>query len=832
MKTTRCLTESRRSLIRPEILAGVALLLCGKWAAYGNNNSDAFFTETFDNSAEVGSTWHGQTYTLIGHGSGTALSVTNTAPTDSKYLTATLPAAACNGRRLTITGQVKATNVSPPPLSYNGVKLTIHYTTADGQSFNPQAVIGHGTFDWKQVYLEVALPANVTALTMVIGLESASGTACFDEIRVESDPIAYVETFDDPAEVGAHWQGQPYTLASHGSGSALSVTNTAATDSKYATASLPVAACNGRRLLITGQVKAINVSQPPHSYSGVKFMIHYITADGQNVYPQAVVDYGTFDWKHVYLVAVLPTNVTSIVLTVGLELASGTVEFDNVQVESTPMLYSEYFDDAGVASRWTNTSVYSLVAHGGGQAMQFTAATAGVGPFAVQSLPYAALRGQTVTLQAMVKAGISAKPASYNGVVVELKCGHPDGTFTYPQLGVGAGTFDWTKCSTQITIPPDIVSLQLVLGLEDVTGTATIDDVMIKGDAFTPYWTNPTPNYVGHSVPRLRGTMVNNENITASDLSVLASWNANLVRWPLGGAGSTYADGLDLADYDDVLAQEEAALDAMLPNLAAHGMAVTLDLHALSQHEFDSATNQQKLIDTWRGLAARYKDGGASPYGHAVWAYDIMNEPDDNPWTDDLLTLSELSELVALNIRDVDPTKTIVVEPYGGAITAVNDQGKPVGIGYLKPVRTGNVVYSVHYYSPTAYVTQGLNTTLAYTPVTYPGPIGSVTWNSAQMRAYVQPVVDFQNQYQVSIYIGEFSVIRWAPGGAEFLSDCVNVWESLGWDWSYHCFREWEGWDLEVDDSLPHDEGTRTLTPTDRQTVITNGFAPNVLPAP
>lgn len=49
------------------------------------------------------------------------------------------------------------------------------------------------------------------------------------------------------------------------------------------------------------------------------------------------------------------------------------------------------------------------------------------------------------------------------------------------------------------------------------------------------------------------------------------------------------------------------------------------------------------------------------------------------------------------------------------------------------------------------------------------------------------------------IYIGEFSAIRWAPddSACRYLRDAIEIFESHGWDWSYHAFREWQGWSVE-----------------------------------
>lgn len=783
--------------------------------------TDVFFTETFDIAASLAGKWTGTTIVTETHGSGLALKIDNGSVVKNTTMQASLTAADVAGRRVVVRGQVKAANVSARPLSYNGVKVMLVYTLSDGSTaYSDQATVSDGTFDWLTFCFPLTVPKNVTAVKITVGLEQVSGTAWFDELRVEADPTIFRETFDDTATISSRWGGAAFTTVTHDSGSALQLTSTNGAGSTVVGTTLPAAVYNGRRVLLTGQVKATNVSTKPNSWNGIKMMITYTTADGQTIYPQADIGVGTFDWTNVYAVVVLPSNVTSITLTLGLEKVTGTVAFDNVKIETAPVLASEYFDDGNVASRWSG-GTYSLVAHGATQAMEVTNATAGTSNRLVMTLPYAALRGRQVTLQGLIKAtNVSTPPNSWNGVKLMLTYRTPDGVYYYPAVPVGTGTYDWTRFKQLITIPDNITSLTLTIGLEVSTGTVDFDDIVIKADSFSPYWVNPTPNYKGHTVARLRGAMVS-PAMTATDLGVLASWNANVVRWQLGA--TTFTNGLSTATFSTALANELAKLDALLPNFYTRGMAVTLDLHSLSTHQFDNATNQKKLIDTWRSLAARYKNGGTNSYSAAIWGYDINNEPHDDAWTESLLTLNELSEQVALAIREIDPTKAIIIEPYNA---------EPGRMADLRPVRTTNVVYSIHYYNPWSYVAQGVDVSQPYTPITYPGTIDGTTWNSTKMRANVQATVDFQTKYQASIYVGEFSVLRWAPGGATFLSDCVNLWESLGWDWTYHAFREWQGWSLEIDATTPRTSSTPAASPTDRQQIITNAFSNNVLPAP
>jgi hypothetical protein len=59
-------------------------------------------------------------------------------------------------------------------------------------------------------------------------------------------------------------------------------------------------------------------------------------------------------------------------------------------------------------------------------------------------------------------------------------------------------------------------------------------------------------------------------------------------------------------------------------------------------------------------------------------------------------------------------------------------------------------------------------------------------------------------------------------------SDLLDIFESHGWDWSYHAFREWQGWGVEHG-AEPQDLQPSTL-PTDRQELLQTWFGRNQKP--
>ena len=102
---------------------------------------------------------------------------------------------------------------------------------------------------------------------------------------------------------------------------------------------------------------------------------------------------------------------------------------------------------------------------------------------------------------------------------------------------------------------------------------------------------------------------------------------------------------------------------------------------------------------------------------------------------------------------------------------------------------------------------------------------------TAQLEAALQPVIDFQRAHNVHIYIGEFSAIRWAPGDSacRYLRDVIEIFEEHGWDWSYHAFREWNGWSVEH--GPDRNDAHPTAQPTDRQLLLREWFGKNQKPA-
>lgn len=441
------------------------------------------------------------------------------------------------------------------------------------------------------------------------------------------------------------------------------------------------------------------------------------------------------------------------------------------------------------------------------------------------ALPAEQMRGHTVRVEARVRAeDVSAKPDPWNGIKVMVAIDAPAGK-SWPQAPLDTGSFDWRRAGFTAKIPADATAVTLCLGLERVTGRAWFDDVSIR--VVKPPVTNRPapaagPMFRGHDLPRLRGAMVGTD-ISADSLRTLGrDWNANLVRWQLIRHGGD-------TEYDAWLAGALAKLEAALPVCEEAGLRVVIDLHSppggkrttsgyygSDDRLFTDPACQEKFVEIWRQIARRFLQA------RCVWGYDLANEPVEESVAAGCDDWHGLAERAAKAIRAIDPARAIICEapPWGS----------PESLADFTPLAVSNVVYSVHMYVPGAFTHQGVHNKSAQ-PVHYPGVIDGKRWDKAALETVLRPVDEFQRAYNVHIYIGEFSAIRWAPGDSarDYLRDCIELFEAHGWDWSYHAFREWNGWSVEH--GADRADSRPAATPTDRERLLREWFAKNRKPA-
>ncbi len=471
----------------------------------------------------------------------------------------------------------------------------------------------------------------------------------------------------------------------------------------------------------------------------------------------------------------------------------------------------------------TGTGQGQIVADGPSRVLFIERTTAGSTSQAFPLDPNA-LAGRIVTIEASIRAeGVTSPPNPWNGIkaMLVLETGQAR---DYPQIPLPTGTFARMTRRYSFRGPRNLTKATLILGLEAVSGRVWFDDVRISLSRPAATARPAAEKFTGHDLPRLRGFMHGPQFVEADIRALAEDWNANHIRWQLNWVPMKQAEdwAADLPAFDKWLDGALLECDKALDACEKYSVRVLVDLHTPPGGRveggvcrmFQQQKYQDKLIDAWQRIARRYKGRDI------VYAYDLVNEPVEGaiaPGLDDWRTLATKATRA---IREIDPGKPVVFEPapWGG----------PDGFDTLEPLDLDRVIYSFHMYQPHQFTHQGIYDNP--TPTAYPGQVAGRLWNRQTLRDAMASVVEFQQACNVQIYVGEFSVIRWAPGdsGPQWLRDVTDIFEEHGWDWSYHAFREWDGWSLEHGpDRNNHSPATE---PTDRARIIRTLMAGNRRP--
>ena len=436
--------------------------------------------------------------------------------------------------------------------------------------------------------------------------------------------------------------------------------------------------------------------------------------------------------------------------------------------------------------------------------------------------PYA---GKRIIWQADIRQeGVTVPPDAWNGVKCMLCFSTPMTGNHWCNVACPTGSGDWTPRSTVIDVPEDVGDVRLNIGLQDSAGTVWVDNLKVFLDPrqrvkHPAPLAHPAPVSAGHDrVERLRGAMIRQE-YNPDALKTLAAWGANLVRYQMTRDWDKVGDvNRDKAEFLRWIDGSLDTLDKILADCETLGLLVCIDLHTppggrledKSMRMFYEPEYADFFVEVWTRIAARYRGRPG------VWGYDLINEPCQNrPSPEGCDNYWALQERAAKAIRAIDPDTAIIVE--------VDQWDDPGGFSFVRPMPVPGLVYQAHMYRPHAFTHQGVHG--GQERWAYPGVIHKVLYDKEALRRELQPVRDFQLAYNVPVYIGEFSAIRWAEGADRYLKDVTDLFEEYGWDWSYHAFREWSGWSLEHGDA--ESDLQPAAAPPARQQVIRAWFAKN-----
>lgn len=307
----------------------------------------------------------------------------------------------------------------------------------------------------------------------------------------------------------------------------------------------------------------------------------------------------------------------------------------------------------------------------------------------------------------------------------------------------------------------------------------------------------------------LRGCTVSS-NVTPNDLCDLAAIGANCIRFPL----NVSEDGIPPETPDYILHRQMiyrglSRLDGLLPTCEALDLRVVLVFGTTpggrpygGDHLFLTDPAARAFFnDIWWNIALKYRGN------RTIIGYDLCNEPVGPPdvWR-------AVATETARMIRCVDTNTWIIVESI---------YGNPHRLRQIPPLPVHRVVMSVHMYDPHEFTHQRIP------GPDYPQQIVPYSWDVEHVRRSLRSLRRYQERYQVPIYIGEFSAVRWAPdrGAKRYLADCIEVFEENGWSWTYHAWREADVWSVEhtTDINNPHPKDG----PTGRLRLLRRAFQKN-----
>ena len=311
----------------------------------------------------------------------------------------------------------------------------------------------------------------------------------------------------------------------------------------------------------------------------------------------------------------------------------------------------------------------------------------------------------------------------------------------------------------------------------------------------------------------LRGCMLPARATTEDDMETLYRWGATMARFQIVRNWSGNDDNQDIVEYAKWMDSRLDNLEDVLRWARARGMKIVVDVHVppggkrpsdREMNMFHSDVFAEAWIDTWRRIATRLRGNHDVIYG-----YDLINEPHQHDRVrNDYWSLQRRAAEV---VRAIDPNTPIVFESNGS--------DAPATFAYLSPLHMDNVIYQVHVYAPMAFTHQGVHGS----PVGAKWPDPEQKWDIDFLRETLRPVREFEKRHHAKIYVGEFSAIAWADGAENYIRDCITLFEEYGWDWTYHAFREWNGWSVEHEG--PDEKNMVPSADNPRKRALLDGFA-------
>lgn len=402
-----------------------------------------------------------------------------------------------------------------------------------------------------------------------------------------------------------------------------------------------------------------------------------------------------------------------------------------------------------------------------------------------------------------------------------------------PRKYAKGGSFDWETVRLAVSFgelaPAE--GARLVLGIQQASGKAVFDLRTLVVRRAPPLFPSLDIDrkvvYPARlaAMPPLHGVMsLGALRNTEKDIDDLNRMGATLVRLQMNGFARKHDPNFHgtMEGWNAWFAKWLEHADSVIGWLEERGMKMALDMHnppvggyGANCVTFYNPEYAARFISAWEEIARRFR-GRPGLYG-----YDLINEPAQNLRALPDCDQWNLQRRAAEAIRRIDPDVTIIVE--------ANEWDSPDAFCSLRALDMDNVIYQAHMYRPGQFTHQGANGKAIPSPerlLSYPSATKLFTADRETLVQSLKPVRDFQLRHDCRIFIGEFSCTLYAPGAAEWLADCIDIFLEYGWDWTYHSFREARYWNFEtvLDEkncNVPNIENPRYFA-------LVNGFKPTV----
>lgn len=433
--------------------------------------------------------------------------------------------------------------------------------------------------------------------------------------------------------------------------------------------------------------------------------------------------------------------------------------------------------------------------------------------------------GKSLYFEADVKAANVSKPdKKWNGIKFMLHFQHGEKKDkVWNSAKCDTGTFAWKRVSFNSSIPEGAKNATLSIGLQDSTGTVEFKNISYRVFEYEkiPLPENFKAEYSARvkDMPQLRGFMCV-PRYDKKHFEDMRALGANLVRFQVSRGFKNIVKDTDIGVYDKWLDGKIAELKTALAKAEELGLNIVVDMHTppggrYPEREFRMFHEEKYakyFIEAWKKIARELK-------GYkAVWCYNLINEPyQTRPAKFDYLALQYEA---AKAIREIDPDVPISIES--------NMASSAETFSYLSPLPMKDIIYQFHMYHPGMYTHQSVfdrEPAKKGIFIDYPVNYNGKKIGKEELSDYMANVVKFQKKYGARIYVGEFSAVRWAPNADLYLADVIDIFEKHGWDWSYHAFREFDGWDIEYADEFGKKE--KAKEDTKRKKVLAEALKKN-----